>query len=145
MRRIGLATPAIPSRTRIPLLLAVNVRRVLLPALLVLPLAACTNTAAAPDSLVPAICDAIATDDVTEATEVFWSRAHAPLHDLADDLQAQDRALTARMLEAKYDVETVAPRDGDPGPTPLVDERLEALLTRVREGLRALDRPAPSC
>ena len=120
-------------------------RRALLPALVALTLVACTSTAAAPDSVVPALCDAIATDDVAEATEVFWSRAHTPLHDLADDLQAEDRALTARILEAKYDVETVAPRDGEPGPAPLVDERLEVLLTRVREAMHALDRPAPSC
>lgn len=120
-------------------------RRALLPALVALVLAACTSTAAAPDSLVPALCDAIATDDVAEATEVFWADVHAPLHELADDLQAEERALTARMLEAKYGVETVAPRDGDPGPAPLVRDRLETLLEHVRQGLQALDRPAPSC
>lgn len=119
-------------------------RRVLLPALVALALTACGGATAGEDPLVPALCDALAADDVAATTEVFESRVHRPLHALADDLQDVDRSLAARLLEAKYDVETVV-RSDDPGPAPLVRERLQVLLDRVQQGLASLDRPAPSC
>ena len=120
------------------------VRRVLLPALAAMLVAGCGDAAAGAGPLVPALCEAAAADDVAEAGEVFEDRAHRPLHALAEDLQAADPALAARLLEAKYDVETVVREDG-PGPAPLVRERLQVLTDRVRAGLAALDRPAPSC
>lgn len=119
-------------------------RRVLLPALVAMAVTACGGATAGEDPLVPALCEALATEDVAAATEVFESRVHRPLHALADDLQDVDRSVAARLLEAKYDVETVV-RSDDPGPAPLVQERLQVLLDQVRQGLAALDRPAPSC
>lgn len=120
-------------------------RRVLLATLVALVAVGCGDAAAEADPLVPALCEAIAADDVAGAGDVFWDRAHRPLHALAADLQPEDPALTARLLEAKYDVETVVPNEGEPGPAPLVRERLQVLTDRVRAGLAALDRPAPSC
>ena len=90
------------------------------------------------------LCDAIAAEDGPEATEVFESRAHRPLHTLADEVAGVDRDVAARLLEAKFAVETVV-RDDAGAPHALVRQRLEDLAVEVRAALAALDRPAPDC
>lgn len=108
-------------------------------------LAACgTASGAGEAGLVPSLCDAIDAEDATTAIEVFESRVHRPLHDLADEAQAADRPAATRLLEAKFAVETVV-RDDVDAPAPLVRQRLEDLAAEVRAALEALDRPAPSC
>lgn len=106
--------------------------------------AACGNASADDDTVLSALCDAITAEDVATAAEVFESDAHPRLHELAAAVQAQDRGVAARLLEAKYAVETVV-RGDELGPAPLVRERLEVLAERSREALQALDRPAPAC
>ena len=106
--------------------------------------AACTSPAAAPADLLAALCDAAAAPDVETAREAFDVRAHQPLHDLADDLSTVDRTTTAALLQAKYVVES-ALAGQDPAPLPVLTTRLEALVEVTREGLVALDRPAPAC
>lgn len=106
--------------------------------------AACGNASADDDTLLSALCEAIAAEDVTTAAEVFESDTHPRLHELAEAVREEDRGVAARLLEAKYDVETVVRAD-ELGPAPLVRERLEVLAERSRDALRALDRPAPAC
>ena len=111
-------------------------------------LAACSSAATpadgATDTVLAPLCEAIATEDGTEAAEVFESRAHQPLHTLADEVAAVDRDVAARLLEAKFAVESVV-RDDVGAPHALVRQRLEDLAVEVRAALTALDRPAPDC
>ncbi len=109
-------------------------------------LAACSSAPAdgATDGVLAPLCEAIAAADGTEAAEVFESRAHQPLHELADEVAGVDRDVAARLLEAKFAVETVV-RDDAAAPDALVRQRLEDLAVEVRAGLTALDRPAPDC
>ncbi len=106
--------------------------------------AACTSTAAAPTGLLVALCDAAAAPDVDTAREAFDVRAHQPLHELADELATVDRAAAAALLQSKFAVES-AIAGQDPAPLPILTARLETLIESTREGLRALDRPAPAC
>lgn len=106
-------------------------------------LTACDG-AAADEGLVPDLCAAIEAPDRTTAGEIFEGDVHQPLHDLAAEVQAVDREVTAALLEAKSAVETVVREDVD-APDALVRDRLEVLADRVRDALTALDRPAPTC
>lgn len=109
-------------------------------------LAACSSapTDGATDGVLGPLCGAIAAADGTEASEVFESRAHQPLHTLADEVAGVDRDVAARLLEAKFAVETVVREDAG-APDALVRQRLEDLAVEVRAALTALDRPAPDC
>lgn len=53
--------------------------------------------------------DAARADDLPGALGIFLGRAHTPLHDLAATLDDTDRTLTARLLEAKAEVEASLP------------------------------------
>jgi hypothetical protein len=122
------------------------VRHVSLLVAVTLGLTACLGATTQPD-LMTTLCAAIdqaAAGDAEAAADTFEVDAHTPLHDLADDLAGADRAATARLLEAKYDLESSI-RGGTMAPAPLVHQRLLALTEQVREALAALDRPAPSC
>ncbi len=120
---------------------------VLVPVLVAAVVTACAGeggTAEDGGALVPALCTAIDTDDSAAAATVFEREVHAPLHDLADEVTAADRAVTTALLEAKYEVEAVVRDDAD-APDALVRQRLEALAEQVRVALETLDRPAPRC
>jgi len=122
------------------------VRHVSLLVAVALGLAACTGTPPRAD-LMTSLCAAIeqaAAGDADAAADTFEVDAHTPLHDLADDLATIDRAATARLLEAKYDLESSI-RGGTMAPAPLVHQRLLTLTDHVRDALTALDRPAPTC
>lgn len=111
-----------------------------------LGLAACLGAATQPD-LVTTLCAAIdqaAAGNAEAAADTFEVDAHTPLHELADALAALDRTATARLLEAKYALESSI-RGGTMAPAPLVHQRLLVLTDHVREALALLDRPAPSC
>lgn len=96
-----------------------------------------------PASTVAALCaTAEATDDPGTAEQVFYSRAHRPLHDIARDLEDRDRRAAARLLVAKNALESAFAEDAPPE---LVAERADALVTATREGLAAIDLDTPPC
>lgn len=72
----------------------------------------------------------------------FFDRSHDTLHVLANALEKLDRALTARLLEAKNTIE--ADLAFDPPPASLAAD-LDRLIVATRAGLRRLDEPAPGC
>lgn len=77
-----------------------------------------------------------------EAEERF-ANVHGPLHELADEVQQEDRPAAAALLEAKRAVEdTLAEPEEDHDK---LADRLASLLDAVRDALAALDRPAPPC
>lgn len=105
---------------------------------------ACGDASADDTTVVAPLCDAMAAPDGTAAGEVFTSRVHRPLHELADEVTAVDRTVATGLLEAKSAVETVVEGDTEV-PDALVRQRLEDLAEQVRAALDALDRPAPDC
>jgi hypothetical protein len=122
------------------------VRHVSLLVAVALGVTACLGATTEPD-LMTTLCAAIdqaAAGDADAAADTFEVDAHVPLHDLADDLADVDRAATAQLLEAKYDLESSI-RGGTMAPAPLVHQRLLVLTEHVQEALTALDRPAPRC
>lgn len=110
---------------------------------LALAVTACGDAEAEPDGLLGSLCSAIEADTAEAAANIFETQVHGPLHTFADEVGAEDRALAARVLEAKFDVES-AVRDDVLAPA-VLRERLEVLTGSVREALAALGRPAPVC
>ena len=96
------------------------------------------DTAAPPATIDPAfvkvrddICAAVArarSGDAPGAGSVFRGRVHQPLHQLAAATQARDRAVAARLLEAKAGVETSL----DPPQPTLADDLDELALAAGR-------------
>lgn len=84
----------------------------------------------------------LAGGDVEEARGQFYSKVHSPLHDIARKAEEADRAVAARMLEAKNDVEqsfnTSAPADA-------TTAALDRLLTRTAEALNSIGVTTSSC
>lgn len=92
---------------------------------------------------VAAMCTARNQAEDPEAAQItFLDRAHSPLHVIAAALEDEDRALTARMLEAKQDVEEGFSGRADPDE---LEEGLSALIEVTAEALAALDIPADAC
>jgi hypothetical protein len=113
--------------------------------------AACSSSGAsgaAPlDEAVGGICEAttLAEDgDVAAASVVFQDRSHEYLHELADQLSDQDRAATARLLEAKQRVEAAFadPEAADPADTANLLRDLQAALS---EAATAAGLEPPAC
>lgn len=78
-----------------------------------------------------------------EAAEItFQDRAHQPLHLVATAVEDEDRALAARMLEAKQDVEEEFAGEADPAE---LEERLNGLIEVTAEALTALGIPSDTC
>ena len=84
----------------------------------------------------------LAGGDVEEARRQFYGRVHSPLHDIARKAEEADRAVAARMLEAKSDVErsfnTSAPADATMA-------ALDRLLTRTAEALNSIEVTTSGC
>jgi hypothetical protein len=78
----------------------------------------------------------------TRVRTTFFDRSHGTLHVLARALQNVDRALTARLLEAKNRIEVDLAFDRPP--TSLAAD-LDTLIADTRAGLRRLGEPAPAC
>lgn len=66
--------------------------------------AAATEPASSYQTAVDALCEA-RDAGAAEASDLFFDRAHGPLHVLADDVADEDRKATATLLEAKQEVE----------------------------------------
>lgn len=97
-----------------------------------------TSTDAPP--VVAELCRAHA--QPAEAEERF-ANVHGSLHELADEVQQEDRPAAAALLEAKRTVEdTLAESEEDHD---RLADRLAPLVDAVRDALAALDRPAPPC
>lgn len=103
---------------------------------------ACGTSAGAGDTLGEDLCRAAGAEDTTMAVEVFEADVHTPLHELADAVGEVDREVAARLLEAKFAVESAIAGDA---PHTLLQDRLETLTDRARDALGRLDRPAPTC
>lgn len=89
------------------------------------------------------LCDASAAADVGElelARQGFYDTAHQPLHQLAVEVADVDRALAARLLEAKESVESGL----DSGGSELADSFL-TLLGAVDDSLRATGHSPIAC
>ena len=94
------------------------------------------------DSLGEVLCAAVDSERAADAKSSF-AAAHDGLHTLARDLQAVDeRAVAARLLEAKQRVEAAVAED-----LPLSDlsPRLAELVSAVSRATDQLDRPPPPC
>jgi hypothetical protein len=117
--------------------------------LLVLVAVACAagKSAAAGDAYGRALiglCSARAQADRTPSRvrSTFFDRSHDTLHRLARALERVDRALTARLLEAKNVIEADVAFDP---PSASLAADLDRLIGATRAGLRRLDEPAPGC
>lgn len=76
------------------------------------------------------------------ARSMFFDRLHEPLHALARDLNTQDRAQAARLLEAKQVIEALLSQ----GTNPQAARDVDPLIAEAVRGLTVLDvAPAPSC
>ena len=72
------------------------------------------------------------------ARRAFIDRAHQPIHELATAVAREDRAVAARLLEAKQAVE----RDLDGGAAGLAGD-LDRLLDATRRAIAATGQPPP--
>jgi hypothetical protein len=84
----------------------------------------------------------LAGEDVEEARRQFYGTVHSPLHDIARKAEEADRAVAARMLEAKNDVEqsfnTSAPAEE-------TTAALDRLLARTAEALNSIEVTTSGC
>ena len=81
-----------------------------------------------------------------EAAAAFNDRAHQFLHDVAPEVQAEDPAAAADLLEAKNRVETalLEARRGETGGQELAG-LLDALAASLRRAAAVLEVEAPEC
>jgi hypothetical protein len=92
-----------------------------------------------------ALCDAGETAErrPAKAERTFYDHAHQPLHELADESAGADRAVAARLLESKNEVEAVleeVPPDGE-----RLAAAINALAIETGSAMQALEMEAPSC
>ena len=75
-----------------------------------------------------------------EARTLFFDDAHEQLHELARATNAEDRAQSAALLQAKEAVEAAANQPDADLATPL-----ETLAAEVRQSVALVDAPVPGC
>lgn len=75
------------------------------------------------------VSTAAESSDIADAEEVFYDIVHQPLHDLAAETTEADRAVAARLLEAKEAVESAFDTQSD------LTEAIRALITATGEAL----------
>ncbi len=80
--------------------------------------------------------------DSNPVRATFYDRSHEALHTIARELEASDRSLAARLLEAKEAVE--ADVNAQP-PAPALATDLDHLIDVTRQGLSRLSVPAGLC
>jgi len=98
-------------------------------------------------TLVGALCESLslAPSDPGAAGTVFADRAHERLHDLARELEPEDRALTGQLLEAKQAVEADLDAAGIPQDTAELAADLRRLADVTVAGLARLGVPVAGC
>ena len=96
------------------------------------------------EEAVRGLCEAReeAADDVKSARATFYDRSHEPLHGIARALEAVDRAMVARLLQAKEAVEAGL---AAATPPPSLTADLDVLLQVSRASLARLSVLPPSC
>lgn len=70
--------------------------------------------------------------DPAAAADIFRQKVHGPLHELADRATKADRSIAAKLLEAKYEVESAT------GKYPPTDQLAPALTELNRQAAAAL-------
>ena len=80
--------------------------------------------------------------DPAGARDLFYGEVHSPLHDIARRAQEADRAVAARMLEAKNDTEQAFNTSAPPAGTAAA---LDRLLTSTEEALRSIAVTPSAC
>lgn len=102
--------------------------------------------AAAPNPyapVLPGLCRssaAVSSGDIAGADQVFADTIHGPLHDIAREAGAVDRAMAARVLEAKQAVEQDLERSQpDPG---VLGPNLDRLISTTRAALALTGHPS---
>lgn len=80
--------------------------------------------------------------DPAAARDLFYGTVHSPLHDIARAAQGADRAVAARMLEAKNDTERAF---NTPAPAAETAGALDRLLPRTEEALRSIGVTTSAC
>ncbi len=99
--------------------------------------------------ILPGLCRteaAVRSGDVAGASRIFTDTVHGPLHDVANEAAASDRAAAARLLEAKQAVELGLERS--PADPATLGSQLARLSAATRAALLAAGRqpdPAASC
>ena len=91
------------------------------------------------------LCDALrasSAGDVGRAATVFEDEAHGYLHELADRVEAQDRAAAAELLQAKQRAEAALARPWAPEE---VAQALEELGEELADSAATLGMQRPSC
>jgi hypothetical protein len=96
------------------------------------------------DEAVGGLCEAReeAETDVKSTRATFYDRSHEPLHGIARALEAVDRAMVARLLQAKEKVEAGL---AVPTPPPSLTADLDVLVQVTRASLARLSVAPPSC
>lgn len=102
------------------------------------------NTGQSLGSLGSDLCkarDAVATDPA-QAVAIFRDRVHGPLHELADKATKADRKVAARLLEAKYAVESAT---GQFPPPDNLGAALGQLNQQAAAALVSIKAEVPNC
>lgn len=90
---------------------------------------------------VDAMCEARAADPA-EASDLFFDRAHGPLHVLADEVASEDRSASATLLEAKQRVESSLEPEADRGD---LSGDLDRLIEATVAALSVRDAEVEAC
>jgi hypothetical protein len=96
------------------------------------------------DSLAGNLCAAeelVGTDPVA-AADTFRQQVHGPLHDLADRASKADRSVAAKLLEAKYEVESAT---GKYPPTERLGPALRELNRQAAAAFLSVGLQSPAC
>jgi hypothetical protein len=84
----------------------------------------------------------LAESDVGQARDLFFGRVHSPLHEIAAAAGEADRAVAARLLEAKNDVERAFNQGASEDEAVLAVGRL---LPRTEQALRSVGVTTSTC
>lgn len=86
---------------------------------------------------------AVAASQPAEAERIFRDEVHVPLHELAAEVGVGDRAVAARLLEAKNSVESDL--EARPIEADALEDDLSELLDATIAGLKTIDVEAATC
>jgi hypothetical protein len=89
---------------------------------------------------VVALCETRAEEDLDVVEMIFFDRAHAQMHVLAQELENGQRRRAAELLEAMQRVEA-----GLAGSAATVTASMDALIRAAAKGLTALSIEPPTC